>query len=430
MKIVGRVIKELPTIYFLLALVGFELVASLLMPPPSPDAYLGQESYEDLTAITQVYTIPYRVFSLLVMIGVILFYKEKKKYIFLITLFTFYYILWLIRLTYDLFFRSDIPIVLGPRQIIFTLLGFLSIFVIKRAYWHMELDKVFKILVFLMAVCVFGMLIRNPIFVLASSEIISRTNGSVGLNTISTANMAMSMVMMIIFWFVDKSHHLNIKLIFLLGIAFIVAIVIGLRASSRGPIISFAITLSFYVYCLSKYKQTGVALMIIGAIIFLLFNEQILEMIGYISPVLRERFMDRGESGFQREEMARQAIWGFLNYPIFGYAHGVMFQGAIGYPHNTVLEAFNGLGIIGGVIYLMLIFHGVKASYFLIHIRDKNAWVCLLFIIRLAESMFSGNFYNDEPLCMLWVFVFLYYYDTKNIVRQLKYASNRESDVV
>ena len=264
------------------------------------------------------------------------------------------------------------------------------------------------------------MLIRNPLFVLAASEIQGRTKGSVGLNTISTANMATSLIMMISFWFIDAKHHLKKYMKLILILVAIVSLVIALRASSRGPIVTFVVVLVFYFFCISKYKKIGIFVAIVSILAFFILKDLIIDLIGYISPVLQERFLDKGESGLQREEMASLAINGFLNYPIFGYAYGVLFQGVIGYPHNTVLEAFNGLGIVGGVVYLILIYHGVKASYELLHAKEENSWVCLLFMSRLVESMFSGNFYNDEPLCMLWVFLFMYYHDWKMKLKQLR----------
>lgn len=424
MKIIKSFIGGLPTLYFLLTLVGFDLVASILMPPPSPDAYLGLESYEELTAVTQVYTIPYRAFSLLVMIGVMVYCKERVRPVYTVGLFTAYYILWLIRMTYDLFIRTDIPVNLGSRNIIFIILGFFSIFVTKRAFIHIELGKVFKLIVILQAVCVLGMLIRNPLFVLAADEIAGRTKGSVGLNTISTANLAMSLIMMIVFWFVDKTYKLKMKMKILLSLILTISLVVGLRASSRGPIVSFVIVLAFYSFCISKYKQVGIFLIVIFLLFLLLFKDQLLNVIGSISPVLRDRFMEEGGSALERQEMARDAIRNTMNYPVLGYAYGVLFQGTIGYPHNTVLEAFNGLGLVGGILYLILIYHAVKASYELLHARDENAWVCLLFMVRLVESMFSGNFYNNEQLCMLWVFVFLYYNHWEKQKLIMKYERN------
>jgi hypothetical protein len=422
-RLFGRLIKALPTVYFLMALVGFELVASLLLPTPSLDDMMSNLSQEELTAITQVYTIPYRALSLLVMLFILFKYKQPFKNIHTVKLFIVYYLLWIVRLFYDTFIRTDLPNAIGPKTMIFTTLGFLSIFVINRSYKNIELDKTFKLIVFLFALCVFGMLIRNPLFVLAASEIQGRTDGSIGLNTISTANLAMSLVMMIVFWFVDSNYQLSLKIKLLLALTLVVSLIVGLRASSRGPVISFLIVLYFYYFTKSKYKILSLTVIATCLLFIILFKDFVLDMVGYVSPVLQDRFMEEGGSALQRQNMAYEALNNFINYPIFGYAFGVMFEGSIGYPHNTVLEAFNGLGLIGGVLFLILIYHGVKASYYLLHCGVRNSWVCLLFMMRLVQSMFSGNFYNDEALCMLWVFVFLYYHDWKRKKTILKYAA-------
>lgn len=424
MRILRWIIKELPAIYFLMALVGYELVATLLLPAPSLEDIATNVTQEDLTAVTQVYTIPYRALSLFVMLLILFWFNPPKRNLYTVQLFTFYYILWIIRLFYDTFIRTDLPNGIGGRIMIFTFLGFLSIFVIKRAYRYINLNTIFKIVVVLHVICVFGMLIRNPLFVLAASEIERRTDGSIGLNTISTANLAMTLVMMIVFWFVDSNHSLNFKLKLSLIFALIVSIVIGLRAASRGPVVSFVIVIYFYYFTRSRYKFTSLIFIILLLIFFILFKDLILELIGYVSPVLQGRFLEEGGSALQRQDMAAEAINNFLNYPVFGYAFGVMFEGSIGYPHNTILEAFNGLGLIGGIIFLILIYHGVKASYYLLHSGDRNAWVCLLFMMRLVQSMFSGNFYNDEALCMLWVFVFMYYDDWEKHNKAIRYVKN------
>lgn len=413
MRITNYVIRQLPTLYFILALVGYQLVASLLIPAPSPEELLGLQDYADYTAITQIYTIPYRVLTLLVMIGVLAFYRKRNKTIQPISLFTLYYALWLIRLLYDIYVRTDIPVALGPRSIAFAIIGFLSIFVTQRVYGRIDLERVFKILVVLHAVCIIGMLIRNPLFVLASSEIQGRTQGSIGLDPISTAVLAMSLMILIFYWLVNSGKTIKWYLKVSLCLLLLISLVIGLRASSRGPIVSFAFVMLFYFYCISKNKGVGIAIAIGLLIVILLFREQFLSLLGEISPVLQERFADKGETGLQREGMALEAIRGFVNHPLLGYAYGVMFQGEIGYPHNTILEAFNGLGLVGGLLFLLLIFYGVKESYYILHSKDNNSWICLLFMFRLVESMFSGNFYNDETLCVLWVFVFMYYHDRK-----------------
>lgn len=423
MNFIQKIIEALPSLYFLLILVGYELVASLIMPVPSIEDLMTMGSYEDMTTISQRYSIPYRAFSLIVMLGILAFNKRQPSTI-TVRLFIFYYTLWIIRIFFDCFVRTDIPVGLGPKQFIFVFIGLLSIFVMKNSYNRIDFSKVFKLLIVLNSICVFGMLIRNPVFVLASNEIQGRVDGSIGLNTISTANVAVSLIIMIIYWFVDGNKKTPFYINVVLLIILVVSLIVGLRASSRGPIVSAAIVLVLYLVCRSKVSPIRIVLVAFSCLLLVLFKDVILDFIGYISPVLQERFLDKGESGFQRLDMARLAINGFLEHPVFGYAYGVMFQGKIGYPHNTVLEAFNGLGFFGGMLYLMLIYYALKVSYDLIRNRHCCGWICLIFVLRLVESMFSGCIYDNETLCALWVLVFMIHYNWKKQIKQIRYETN------
>lgn len=422
MTLLKRLNKEIPTIFFLLTLVGYELVASLFMPTVSIDVMTNEEE----SAITQVYSIPYRALYLLITLYILFYYRARGKTINTVNIFTIYYSLWIIRLLHDWFFFTECPIGITPRLMIMVGTCYLSIFAIRKAYWYIDVNRIFKILIILQTICVVGLIVRNPLFLLTGNDIDQRADGSLGLSTISTAGMAMASVMMAIFGFMNPHHKLNVFTKIILAIIIVLSILVGFRASSRGPIVSFAIVFVFYLFCISKNPLKGVTISIASLILLFLFKEQLLDLIGSISPILKERFLEEGGSALQRQEMAQKAIDGFINNPIFGYAYGVEFEGVIGYPHNTILEAFNGLGLIGGLIYLLLIFYASKASYEILHSKDKNGWICLLLMISIVESMFSSNFYNNGRLSILWVFVFLYYHTYKINRRGMQYTTSKQ----
>lgn len=405
MQVKKQINQFFPSIFIALSLAGFELAMILFVPTIDIDTMMNFD-YEDLSKITQVVTIPFRILMLGLVIYAILFYKSNGTYSSKqVQLYQLLWMLWLLRFSYDIFIRTDLPITIGTKNFIFIVLSFVDIFVVKKIFAKIDWTITYRITLGLIITAIVGMLIKNPIFLLGADDVVGRIGGTTGLNPISTASIAACVPIMLLY---SKSYlktNMIGKVLFFMLI--LVSMVIILRASSRGPLISLAATIVLYRVFKSKNSGKGIATLVILCFSFFFLKDFIINIISDISPVLADRFDGKDESYYQREFMYNSAINNFLSNPIFGYAHGVLFQGKIGYPHNLVFEAFNALGLFGGVLTLYLMYAAFKASHDLIRRQSKIGWIGLLIMMQLIQGLFSGKFYGEERLTILWVLIFL-----------------------
>ena len=72
-----------------------------------------------------------------------------------------------------------------------------------------------------------------------------------------------------------------------------------------------------------------------------------------------------------------------------------------------ILDALIGLGIIGGVVLILILFAGMKYSYMLIYYNNKHYWIGLLLIQQIVLNMVSGAIYFNQLLAVLLTFIFI-----------------------
>lgn len=400
------IINNLPTYFLVLSLVGFELAMILFIPTVEIDLAAPDLDLDESMGITQVVTIPYRILILGIMIYLLYKYKVVKSISTRnVTLFQILWVLWLIRLIFDACIRSDIPVNFSFKQLVFIILSFVDLFVIKKIFRFIDWNLAYKLTLLGYIICVFGMLIKNPFFLLAADEVVRRQEGVFGLNPISTASLAAGIPIMFIF--INRYFKINWLVLVAMLLITVVGVVIMLRASSRGPLISLVLTIALYMLFRSKNTVKGLCLCLGTILCILFFKDFCLSLLHDVSPVLAERFNGKDGSTLEREFLYNSAINGFLSNPLFGFAHGVLWNGGIGYPHNLILEAFNALGVVGGVLTIVLMVKALKASYRLVHFMTPYGWIGLLITMQLIQGMFSGKFYGEERLTILWVLVYL-----------------------
>lgn len=96
----------------------------------------------------------------------------------------------------------------------------------------------------------------------------------------------------------------------------------------------------------------------------------------------------------ERITLARNAFGQFLSHPLNGGANWEANDGA--YPHNLPLEAFSNLGVVGGVVFLILMGAGIRFAWR--RTRDGTWLISLLYVQALASAMFSGSLYGHAQL--------------------------------
>ena len=98
----------------------------------------------------------------------------------------------------------------------------------------------------------------------------------------------------------------------------------------------------------------------------------------------------------------RLSLWNaswhaFLDYPLLGKSNWETNKG--NYPHNLVLEAFQNLGILGGIGLIALLSVGIYRAWQCLR-SGKGFLVPMLFIQSIVASQFFGSLYASAPLWM------------------------------
>jgi O-antigen ligase len=203
-----------------------------------------------------------------------------------------------------------------------------------------------------------------------------------------------------------KSRELSSKAV---KVLFLASVALGAStiylSGSRGPFLaaSLCLMIIFLRALLRAGSKVGIAVFSVGAIISALLG--LLPFLLDVDIPLFERLFRT----FRREEVSddsRFDLWRngwqqFLEQPLFG--SGLEEKTYVYYPHNLPLEAFMATGVFGGVIWLGLLLVGIRRAIQIVWLSLEFAWIGVLFILLMANSLFSGNFWNAGPVAYLLV---------------------------
>lgn len=386
-------ISELATLNFVLALFGYQLIASVFMP------------FMKVSDDSQIFTIPYRAFSL--GLSIYLIFRSGGRFnvnlpLVIKCLFIYWGIL-IIRLVYDFFIQDSMPLD-GKRNAPVVLYIFGIILPTALAYLR-TYDKVdYKKALIWSIVSLLIIVISNFAFnVYLFSEVSGRIAGGVALNTISFGHCGGSLSLLSLFlWKYGKTQNLLYHVLSV--ILFCIGAYIMIRAGSRGPLVSFLL-LALLFYSLEKSNFVLMALSLLGATLFVyILRNQLLSLIKDIQPIMYERVMmtiEKGDlSGRQSLYQKALEIW-YDNLAFGGQFNIYHFIGGkyrVGYSHNIILDSLVAGGIWGGG--LMLFFY-YRAFVFLRECLIRHSeyiWLALIFLQKFLACLSSGCFYMDSLL--------------------------------
>ena len=112
-----------------------------------------------------------------------------------------------------------------------------------------------------------------------------------------------------------------------------------------------------------------------------------------------------------RDILYQQAWEHFTDSPIIGYSFFIKGE----YAHNSILESFIGLGIVGGVLFLIIITYALYAVKKLTMLDKRYMFICLLFIQYLCYSIFSRTL-SMLPLFWLSMFLVIIYHSKEKSI--------------
>ncbi len=395
----------LSTLNFVLCFVGYQLATSLFLPISS-----------DLEGISRTVTVPYRAFALFISLLVIFLNIRKKvgKIPPAMKVLWIYWFALIIRIFYDTNIRIDVHIK-DTVQLWMYIFGIClpAMISVMISYRFIDLDKALKWIFLGVVLTMLLSLFNNLALVMHADEITERIEGNLAFNSIDFGHLGTMGIVLSLF-ILSKRGGSIIKKIGLIAVM-LLSFFIMARAASRSPIVALVAILVFWLFAKGKKVVLGVSITAVAIGLLIVFIEPILNFMGNISPVLELRLR---ASIFEGDTSARnliyeQAFHAFLNSPIVGEQFALFdnFGGFI-YSHNIVLDSLMGLGLLGGIAMIYILWIAIKNSYVMIKNNDPHFWICLILIQQIILSMFSGAIYYDQLLNLLITFVFLYNADS------------------
>lgn len=181
-------------------------------------------------------------------------------------------------------------------------------------------------------------------------------------------------------------------------ISLLFSIVIFFLGASRGGI--FALVLPFFVMFLAntsfleKIKTITLSIAIFTTVL-IVFSR-------FISDTLIDRLLntsndiEEGNSSANRLVIWKNSFNQFIDHPIFG--DKLRVDNWINYPHNIFLEVLQTMGVVGFILFFVLILYGAKAIVRVNNFHPKNFWIVNIFIQSFIQHLFSGAIYKGAWL--------------------------------
>ena len=196
-------------------------------------------------------------------------------------------------------------------------------------------------------------------------------------------------------------------LIFRFGVS--VALLLGgayllVMGASRGPVLSIAAC--GFILMLSRRQLVDYIFRALGLLVLLgLLGSLTL----YLSSLAGSGFAYRilgifnavEEIQYGNAEYGRYYIWldaidAIRANPLFG--SGLFLESTSTYPHNAILECYMALGIVGGTLYVIILFSCVRVAWRILRKAPECGWVSLLFIhyavyVQLSSSIIVNHYF-------------------------------------
>ena len=232
-----------------------------------------------------------------------------------------------------------------------------------------------------------------------------RFMGNASMDTIAFGHLGTTTTLLALALFHQKDTHLWHKL--LSAGAIIIGLFISIAAGSRGALVALIICFIAYLYMNGHKLKILIGLPVLAGLFILLlpilndilisYNNQALDRL--YNSIYDPNNMEAGVTS-GRNVLYQQAIENIIESPILGSS--LFIKGE--YVHNCILESFLGLGIIGGLLYLVIIVYVLIIAFRMAEKDKRYLFSSLLFIQYLTYSLFSRTL---SMLPIFWLSMYL-----------------------
>lgn len=235
-----------------------------------------------------------------------------------------------------------------------------------------------------------------------------RFMGNASMDTIAFGHLGTTITILALSLFYQQNIRLWHKILSIFAI--LSGLFISIAAGSRGAIVALIVCFVAYLYMNGHKMKILIGLPVL-AILFI----ALLPVINDILTSYGNQALDRlyasiydpnsMEAGVTsgRDVLYKQAIENILDSPIIGSS--LFIKGE--YVHNCILESFLGLGIIGGLLFIVILIHVIITAFRLAERDKRYLFASLLFVQYLSYSLFSRTL-SMLPLFWLSIYMVLY----------------------
>jgi len=169
-------------------------------------------------------------------------------------------------------------------------------------------------------------------------------------------------------------------------------------SGSKGPMVAMILTIIYVNHIsLGGLGEKLKRLVLVGLVLFsswFLFTVFNFDMFDRFSSI----FSDTELSTVYRLNSYIESFYIFVNNPFFGDSI-VLPSG--GYPHNILLEILMSIGVVGILLFIVLIAKVNKASKYLARVEPRYMIIIALCFQYLISFMFSGALWQASELFVL-----------------------------
>jgi O-antigen ligase len=216
------------------------------------------------------------------------------------------------------------------------------------------------------------------------------------LNPISLGQVAASAMLAS---FIVLSNRENRKFLYLAALIIItISSILLIQAGSRGALVSVGAAIIWYG--LTKFKRA----LIIAPLFFVVLSYGVAQTEVFEKLIgLQEGGVYQDSSALSRLDSQKVAIADFLDEPLFGkhYANPSLDDGE--YPHNIIIETAMALGIVGLILWVIMLFKAGKAM--IIGAASTRPMLCLLFVQKFIGTLLSGAIWGADATFMLLMLI-------------------------
>jgi O-antigen ligase len=188
-------------------------------------------------------------------------------------------------------------------------------------------------------------------------------------------------------------------------------------ANSRSPIVALFFIILFYFIAVRK-KKILIIFSILLTVILIFINEinELLQSYGsyFVDRIIQMlNYNSIGDVSSDRSNLIKNGLDNIIDSPIIGSSFLPQSEMHKGIPyHNFVIESFVSLGVLGGGLYLLILFITLYKTYILLRFNKKYYFFSFLFLQYFVYSFFSRSIVS-LPLFWFSVFLINYMYSSR-----------------